>query len=391
MKVALVTDIMTFPGGAERLMMSMLKLYPDADIYTSAFLPQNYWPIKNKVYSGFKVGVLGKLLYKTRFGTRLLNSIITFFSPVIFDKFDLQKYDLVISFTARSAKGVISAPYATHINYILTPPRFEWDNDFSERIFRKRGINKYLSPFVADMYRIWDYYAVRRADIVVSLSKFIAEKIEKVYGIESKVIYPGISSFFSVELTEKEIKQAKTQLSQHFSVQDLAKEFFLVVSRLYDYKKVDQAITACIKNNKRLIVVGDGPDKKYLEKLVKKAKASQNIKIVGRLSDVSVKFLYNKAQALLFCGVEDFGLVPVEAMAQGCPVISNCIGGGAETVIAEKTGELFSNSEELLEIIAKFDKSRYITSNIIGQAEKFSEERFLSEFEKLIKSVTIKV
>jgi len=385
-KVALVTDIMTFPGGAERLMMSFLKLYPDARIFTTVFLPQNYWEIKNNIQCAYRIDPFIRTLYKVPFFAKILSSIYTVLSPIAFEKLDLQQFDIVVTFTARAAKGVITAPYAKHINYILTPTRYEWDNDLSSRTFRKKGLNKLISPFLANFYRLWDFTAVRRADKNIAISKFISNKIKKSYRIGASVVYPGINEKFATLIDESEKLLAIKEL-ENFDIEEVLNEkFYLVVSRLYDYKKTDLAVKACMECKKNLIIVGDGPDKKYLQKLAKKSK-SNNIIFLGRRSDDCVKYLYSKAEALLFCGIEDFGLVPVEAMAQGCPIISYNIGGGAETILPSKTGELFNLYEELVDIVAGFDKNRYNKAQIIQRAKEFSEERFLENIKREIESI----
>lgn len=177
--------------------------------------------------------------------------------------------------------------------------------------------------------RIWDYTTSKRVDYWTANSKYIARKIKKRYGVDSTVIYPGIADncFKVVSKDDESSVREKYGLEQ---------DFVLVVSRLYDYKRIDIAIRACIKANRSLVIVGDGPDMKYLKKV---ANGSHLIRFLGYIeNDNVVRVLFKLADALLFCGIEDFGLVPVEAMAQGTPVIAYEEGGVLETVEKDVCG-----------------------------------------------------
>ncbi len=162
-------------------------------------------------------------------------------------------------------------------------------------------------------------------------------------------------------------------------------EFVLVVSRLYDYKRIDWAIRACIENNRQLVIIGEGPDIKYLKSV---AKGNPLVKFLGFLKDdAEVRVFYNMAEVLLFCGIEDFGLVPVEAMAQGTPVLAYSEGGVLETVTRGICGDFFSNEKELVNVLKKFDNRGYNPTEIVNRAREFTEEIFLDNLEKYIKKI----
>lgn len=420
-KVAIVVDSLFMPGGAEKSMMTYLKLFPNAEVFTTAYFPEYFWPIDAKIHTYFHPSFISRFFFKFRPFRLVMQSYYNLLSPIAFESFDFKGFDLIISLSARCAKGVITPYDSTHIHYVLTPPRAEWDNDTKSRAFRSKGINKLFSKYISNYFRIWDLVASKRADYTVSQSIFIAEKVRKTYRVDSEVLYPGIDLYYFqdakitkslineiikkglndiFDLSENESDYAdltvyenlktlngKETLVNELSNKDkirssfsgginLSKQYFLSVSRLYDYKRVDWAIKSCIETGKELIVAGVGPDIVALKKI---AKGHRNIRFVGRVSDDLVRFLYKYAKGLLFCGIEDFGMVPVEAMAQGCPVIALNIGGGAE-IVTEQTGVLFNNFEELLSRLREFDRTRYNRDTIIERAKRFSEVEFSKQF-----------
>ncbi len=160
--------------------------------------------------------------------------------------------------------------------------------------------------------------------------------------------------------------------------------YFLVVSRLYDYKRIDLAVKACLEAGKKLIVVGDGPERRNLEYLFKE---DDGIYMVGYISDQALKFLYQGAEALLFCGEEDYGLIPVEAMASGCPVIAFNKGGVKDTIQHGKTGYLFNDYDELVKIVREYKKSAYSKVDLINRAREFDFSHFENRFLKLLKNI----
>lgn len=368
-RVAFVADQMTSFGGADREMFSMLKLFPNADIFTVAFDKEKYPNLKNRVYTSFV-----QRIPKPKSFYRHLKVL----TPFAYESFDLRKYDLVISISAGPARGVITGIYQPHIAMVMTPPRSIWDNELNVRGSRFKRLYKPISVFLNTYMRIWDLSISKRVDYWTANSKYIAQKIKKRYGVDATVIYPGISK----ESFEKISEERKAEIREKYSVEG---DFVLVVSRLYDYKRVDWAIRSCIKSGKQLVIIGEGPDIKYLKSI---SNGNPLIKFLGFLDDdIEVRIFYSMADVLLFCGIEDFGLVPVEAMAQGTPVFAYEQGGVLETVKSGVCGEFFKNEKELVKLLKKFSNRGYNPREISKRAMEFTEEKFLDNLEEYIKKV----
>lgn len=367
-KVAIVADQMSSFGGADREMFSMLKLLPHADIFTIVFNKQKYPTLQNKVYTSF-VQKISKFLPSTFFRH------LKIFTPLAYENFDFTGYDLVISISAGPGKGVITGLDQPHIAMVMTPPRSLWDKELNVRGSKLKHIYKPISIILNTYMRMWDWTISRRVDHWTANSKFIAQKIYKTYKKEAHVLYPGVEDMYFTRTSPKTKKQIQTKYN-------LPKNFILVVSRLYDHKRVDWAIRACIETNKNLVIVGEGPDRKYLEKIANK---NELIQFLGFIKDDSeVKTIYELSDVLLFCGLEDFGLVPVEAMASGTPVLAYGQGGLLETVKENITGEFFQTEEQLTKALKSFNKTRYNKEVIKKHAYNFSEKKFLDNLEKYL-------
>ncbi len=368
-RVAVIADQMISFGGADREMFSMLSLFKNVDIYTIVFNPNAYEDIKYKVYTSFV-----QRLPKPKSFYRHLKV----FTPFAYESFDLRGYDLVISISAGPGKGVITDIYQPHIAMVMTPPRSLWDNELNVRGSKLKGLYKSISLVVNTYMRVWDMSISKRVDYWTANSKYIAEKIKKRYGVDAQVIYPGISKECFKEVLEEE----KQIVLEKYGLKG---EFVLVVSRLYDYKRVDWAIRTCIELNKQLVIVGEGPDMQYLKNI---AKGNPLIKFFGYVKDdKEVRVLYTLANVLLFCGIEDFGLVPVEAMAQGTPVLAYERGGVLETVQRGICGDFFKDEQELVLLLKNFDKRMYNPREIINRAGDFTEEKFLNNLREYINKI----
>jgi glycosyltransferase involved in cell wall biosynthesis len=357
-RVAIVVDQMTALGGSDIELFSVLKILPHSDIYTILFKKEKYPPIKQKVYTSF---VQRKLKW-------ISPRHLKIFNPIAYESFNFDGYDLVISLSAGPARGIITGIYQPHVALVMTPPRSLWDNELNIRSSKLKWIYKPVSKILNTYLRMWDWSISRRVDYWVANSKYIQKKVKRIYKNDSTVIYPGI----------RKLEEVGEGIHKKHN---LSKKYFLVVSRLYDYKRVDWAIQSCIEAGKELLIVGEGPDESYLKKI---AKGYRNIKFLGFLDYEDIISLYTDAQALLFCGIEDFGLVPVEAMACGTPVLGYKEGGVLETVVEGKTGEFFNTQEELTQLLKNFDKTIYNEKDIIEQANKFSEENFLNNLTKYL-------
>ena len=370
-RVAIVADQMVAFGGADREMYSILKLLPHSDIFTITFYKEKYPDLKNTVYTSFAQKISNVL-------PRSFSRHLKILTPFAYENLDLDGYDLVLSISAGPAKGIITGLDQPHVAIVMTPPRSLWDKELNVRGSRLKFIYKPLSQIINTYMRVWDWSISRRVDYWTANSKYIAKKIYKTYRKEAEVIYPGVEDMYFKKVSAK----LKQDIEKKYN---LPKDFVLVVSRLYDYKRVDWAISACNKASKNLIIVGEGPDRKYLER---KAKGNSRIKFLGHIKDdKEVKAMYELAEVLLFCGVEDFGLVPVEAMASGTPVFGLGQGGLLETIIENITGEFFKTEEELYSLLINFNKRRYNKDTIIKHAKKFSEEKFIDNLEKYLNKV----
>lgn len=352
MNIAIVHDWLSEFAGADKVLFQLKQIYLDADIYTSIYDPKKVPQFaKYKVYTTY----LQKLPLSKR-----LRSIMVPLMPLAFEQLDLSKYDLVISNSTSAAKGVITRPNTCHISYCHTPTRYLWMPEMDQRAsssWLRRHVNKSL--------KVWDIAAVARVDAFIANSENVRNRIAKYYHRDSIAVAPPVdTSFFNPK--KEDIKK---------------EDFYLFVGRLIPYKKADLVIEAFNILGLELRIIGTGPEEKRLKRL-----AQNNVKFLGRASDdVYYKNLLS-AKALIFPSEEDFGIVPVEAMACGTPVIAYGAGGATETVVDGITGEFFTPQapEALIKVIKNFDSKKYKFENLRSQAEKFSIEAFRSSFKETV-------
>lgn len=347
MKVALVYDWVDKWGGAERVLLALHEIWPQAPLFTSVYRPQTaQWAKKFTVKPSFL----------TRFPWR--HEWLAPLMPLAFESFsakggpasgwDFDDFDLVISVSSSFAKGIITKPATKHINYCLTPTRFLW--------------NRYQWPM--GWLRSWDKIAAQRPDQIIAISKTVQQRIKRYYDLGSQVIYPPV-----------DINRFKIQDSRF-------KSYFLVVSRLVKYKRVDLAIRAFNQLGWPLKIVGTGQQERHL-----KAMAKANIEFLGQLTDRQLVGYYQKCCGLVFPQEEDFGLVAVEAQACGRPVIAYRAGGALETVVAKKTGIFFGKQtvDSLVEGLKKFVKIKFSPEVCRQNALRFDKQKFKKKMIKLIK------
>lgn len=292
-------------------------------------------------------------------------------APVLYESIDLTSYDVVITLSARSAKGVITGLNTFQISIINTPPRFEWDKDESIRDNKVGFGLGMLSNFISTLYRIWDKQVADRADTVIAVSNFIAAKIKKYYRKDAYVLYPAIGDFWLLKNSElPEIKE---------------NDYFYLQSRLFDSKRIDIAIRGAIKAKVKLVIVGEGPELKHLKQVAGK-ELNKSIFFKGFLPDELSKAYYTKANAFIFPAVEDFGIVPIESLSCGTPVIAYNGGGVKETMVSGRHGFLFDNEEELVKILQSFKKEKFNKEELKEQARKFAEHIFIEKLQQFVET-----
>lgn len=364
LKVALVHDFLVQYGGAERVLEVLAEMFPQAPIYTLLY-------DKEKM-KGHLAGREIKTSFLQKF-PQWLKKRRRYLLPFMLtapETFDLRDFDLVISSSGAWSKGIVTRLDTLHISYLHSPMRFVWDyhEKYLEDIKQKMGICKRM--FLTYL-RIWDFEAAQRPDILVANSNYTKERIKKYYRRDCEVIYPATLG----------LKQANI----HATKQGEAKDYFLIVSRLAQYKKIDLVVETFNKLELPLIIIGEGEQEKKIRKIAKK-----NIKILGWQDDEVLANYYQNARALIFPTVDDFGLTMVEAMSFGKPVIAIDEGGAREIVVAGVNGEFFAAQtvEVLADGVRRFIKNeaQYETKNIQELAEKFTVDIFKEKLGRLIEN-----
>jgi glycosyltransferase involved in cell wall biosynthesis len=351
-RVAIVHSWLNQYGGAERVLEHLHGLFPEAPVYTSMIepraLPPSYrsWDIRTS------------FLQRVPW-SRSKHQLMLFLYPLAFESFDLSDYDLVISLTSGFCHGVRVTPSAKHVCYCLTPPRFLWTFDDYVRL---EGVGRSARAALGvsvPLLKRWDRRVAQRVGRYVAISGVVRERIRRCYGRSSVIIYPAIEV-------------------DSFAPVDEVGDYFLTVSRLIPYKRVDLAIAACNRLKLPLKVVGGGRSEAAL-----RAMAGPTVEFVGKVDEAELRRLYARCRALIFPGEEDFGLTPVEAQAAGRPVIAFGRGGTRETVVDGVTGAFFPEQsvDSLVEALANFDDRAYDPRVIRAHARaKFDLSVFQSQF-----------
>lgn len=350
MKVAIVYDRVNKIGGAERVLESLREIFPKSVLYTSVYSKKNTpWAKKFKIKTSF----LQKIPYINQ-----KHELVPYLMPFAFESFTFEGYDLIISVTSEAAKGVIVPPQATHICICLTPTRYLWSG--YQSYFKNVLLKIIGAPFIWYLKK-WDIIASKRPDYYIAISKTVQNRIKKYYKRESVVIYPPSDRLFK---------------NKYKSVKINDKNYFLVVSRLVDYKRIDLAVKACTKLKLPLIVIGEGNEYEKLDAI-----AGETIDFKGKVSDEELISYYKNCRALIFPGVEDFGITMVEVQKAGKPVIALKKGGATEIVINNKTGVFFNSPTvtSLSSVLLNFKDSRYNVDDCKKNALRFSEKIFKKE------------
>lgn len=408
MKVALIHDYLVRFGGAERVFLNLARIFPKAEIFTLLYDRKkmgNYFP-DIKIYTSFLQNFPG-------FWRRRQKYLLPFI-PMAAETIDLREFDLVISSSSGFIKGIITRPKTIHICYCHSPMRFGWDVYTSYLKDQRKGFLTNMAIRLLMHYiRLWDRSSSKRVDYFIANSKTTAARIKKFYGRESKIIYPpvAVDNFSESEVGQvasgevsfpqrgkftretsslivsddampacrSGVPEAALFDSSVFQENELAvlkdKKYFLIVSQLTPYKRIDLAVEAFNKLELPLIIIGEGPEGKRLRKM-----ARENIKFLGWQPDNKVRQYFKHCRAFIFAGEDDFGIAPVEAMSFGKPVLAYRKGGATETILEGITGEFFdwpapeALADGIRRMLLNFDN--YSPLVIKKRAEKFSRERF---------------
>lgn len=359
MKVCLVHDDFMQNGGAEDLFAIIADLFPNAPIYTSLV---NFSKIPQSIdVKRVKTSFMQNIPFKGK-----LYKILLPLYPLAFESFDLSQYDLVVSSTTRFAKSVITSPKTIHVCYINSTPRFLWDID-TKSSYLHSSFRFVLKKYFNWLLR-WDEVASTRVDHYVANSHNVAVKVKNNYNRDADVVYPFADTDFYTP-TKIHNWQLKSQ------------NYYVVVTRLTKWKKVDLAIKAIEKTPFKLKVIGDGPDKKRLQKL-----ASDKIEFVGKVTRQELKNYLQNARALIVTQEEDFGIAIIEAQACGIPVIAYALGGQKEAIKEGQTGLFFKKQspESLADAIDASSNVKWSVVTCRKNSLNFNKPRFVKSLKKII-------
>lgn len=356
MKIALVHDYLVQHGGAERVLQSFCEMFPDAPIYTLLY--------DKKAMRGRFSDRLIRTSFLQKFPfARTQHRLYPPLMPMAIEQFDLSQYDVVLSDSSSYAKGVVTGPETVHICYMHTPMRYAWDDcqrytqEFYFPSFIKKGI-----PFIMNPIRIWDKISADRPDFIIANSTFVADRIRKYYHREATVIHPPVSvdSFYIASKQEK---------------------YFLMVGRLIAYKKHEIVIRAFNTMKLPLKIIGRGPEMKRLKKL-----SGPTIEFLDRVADKELSEYYAKCQAFLFPQEEDFGIVAIEALASGRPVLAYRGGDIPRHIREGEAGLLFDEQTEegVIHIVQEFQKRKFDPEKIRRSSLAFDKQIFQRKIREFI-------
>ena len=363
MKVAIIHYWLVNMRGGEKVIEAMLDMFPQADIFTHVYDPRSISSLINSKH------ILTSKINRLPFAKKLYQLYMPLMPDALME-FNLQDYSLVISSESGPSKGVVPNPNAYHICYCHSPMRYLWDmyhEYFSKanpfvRLFMKR-----LIPGL----RLWDITSANLVDCFIANSNYVANRIKRYYNRDAEVVRPPVD------------------IEKYLSIERKPKDYYLFFGQLAGYKRADIAIEACLKSGRKLIVAGAGKLGKTIKKSINKTGNSALLSIKGRISDDELKELYSGAKALLFPGIEDFGIIPVEANAAGCPVIAFREGGAVETVKENVTG-LFFDEQTPESLIAAMDVFEQDGHNFFDRSlfnnhvQQFSKDAFIEHIHKVI-------
>lgn len=359
-KTAIIHDVFIEFGGAERVLLALLDLYPAADVYIPLLSDTRRKELKQHTTGNIISSYLNRI--------PLVHSASILLKPLLYlywEYLDLAAYDLVISSShSFSSKSVVTGPNTLHVSYIHTPPRYLYSEFNETQVLRKPWLRSLLSPLLSWL-RVRDFIGAQRPDLLIANSKEVQSRIKKYYRRDSVVIYPP------VRIPKKIQKRHPT--------------YFVCVSRLARQKGMDLAIRTCNELKERLLIVGEGSQESYLRSI-----AGPTIEFLGRVPDAKMANVWAGAKALIYPSIdEDFGIVPVEAMAHGVPVIAFDSGALRESIVDGKTGIFFSSftTRALKDAMSRFSTITFTARVVSGHAKRFSESVFSRRMRSLIYEV----
>jgi len=347
LKIAIVCDWLTNFGGAEKVILALHHLFPQAPIYTSVYN-------KDKM-PGFENAEIHTSYLQNFPWAKKKHQLYLPFYPGVFEQFNLDGFDIVISSSHSCAKGIITKPETLHICYCHSPMRYAWEDsiNYIDQYEINPLIKRIAGSFIHKL-RIWDRLSAERVDAFIANSATVQKRIYKYYRKPSSIIHPFVDT-------------------SEFKLNNNRKDYFLAVGRLIPYKRFDLIIQAFNKLKLPLIIAGTGVASDKLKQM-----AGDNVQFTGFINNDDLRKLYSEARALIFPQIEDFGIIPLEAMATGCPVIAFNRGGAGETVIDGETGVFFDRQtpESLAEAVTYFGQNKFDGAKIRKHAETFDLEVF---------------
>jgi glycosyltransferase involved in cell wall biosynthesis len=354
-RIAFVVDALPAMGGGEKTLFAALELFPEADVFTLVYNKNAFQrtPIANKAII---TSYLDKLPFAQTHHRFLLPLM-----PSAIEQFDFCKYEVIVSFSYAVAHGIRVNNGTHHISYTYTPMRYAWSDINIDGTHSRKNM---IVNLAMENFRTWDQAAASRVHEFAAISEGIAKRIQSAYQREARVIYPPVEI-------------------ERFHPNKRRENYFVTLSRLVAHKRLDLVIEAFSRLNLPLKIIGDGPQRKKLQKLAK-----PNIEFLGYQSDEVVAQLLGNARGFICAAEEDFGIAMVEAQAAGCPVIAYKAGGALETVVEGKTGLFFEEQSivSLVDSIRRFNESAdcFQADNLVDNAQKFSKERFRRSFQEFV-------
>ncbi len=358
MKVALVHDYLFQGGGAERVVEVLHKMFPAAPVYTTIVDRDSLWPALRD--ADIRTSWMQRLP-----GLGVNHKAFLPLYPHAIESLDLRGYDLVISSSSAFAKAAKTTPYTVHVCYCHNPMRFAWDYERYMARANHGVLARAALPPLIGWLRRWDLRTASRPDVYVANSTVVAERIRRLYRRQAEIVFPPVGVARYAPAAEVE-------------------DYYLVVSRLVSYKRVDLAVAACTQSGRPLVVIGDGPDLPALRRI-----AGPSVRFLGRLPDEEVARHYARCRAFLLPGEEDFGITPLEANASGRPVVAYRAGGTLDTVVDGRTGVYFEEqtADALAAGIARSEEIAWDAGEIRRHAEGFGEAAFRERFMQLLDRV----